>query len=197
MLGTCCSRSAILWRTIIEWRPPGALGGDARAALLAEVAELEQSGRLSRRRAGTSAAAKERDDRICWLEGGARRQPLLGSLALQLGEIAARLFPGQRPLLRPRRAMLAVYDGGGARYVRHRDNELEQGRWMNFRSVTAICYQRGASSRAAAAAAGCAPSAQTRRTRSRCCRTLARIWCFSTPGGCPTRCCPPTSGGRP
>lgn len=63
-------------------------------------------------------------------------------LAASLAARARALFPEKSLLLRPRRAMVAIYEDAGDAYAAHRDNEWLKGeqKWMNFRGVTAICY---------------------------------------------------------
>eukprot|EP00397_Hematodinium_sp_SG-2012_P064636 GEMP01091813.1.p1 GENE.GEMP01091813.1~~GEMP01091813.1.p1 ORF type:complete len:219 (+),score=56.02 GEMP01091813.1:235-891(+) len=102
------------------------------------IDELDQAGRLSYKRAYTSAASKKRDDKVAFLDMSGSDSALV-TVATRLAEEARRLFP-ERQLLMPRQFMIAIYDGNGARYAAHRDNEFFDGKWMNYRSVTCLAY---------------------------------------------------------
>ena len=87
-------------------------------------------------RKSLQSAVGARDDAIAFVDE-AHCGPALASAVYALRAVAARLneAAGERWVAAPRRAMVAVYAGGGARYARHRDRAPDNGR-----EVTAILY---------------------------------------------------------
>eukprot|EP00392_Amoebophrya_sp_AT5.2_P013620 g13749.t1 len=121
--------------------------------------ELWEKCAFRKRDAATTAAAKKRDDAICWIEVGGEKSssarkkfPALSECAATLTKLAAVFWersPEHRKrgdvLLRPAKAMVARYANNGAKYVKHRDNEKDGGiqprkYYTNHRVVTAIMY---------------------------------------------------------
>jgi len=119
---------------------------------------LDEAGKMTFKEAYTSSTAeKKRDDKIAFLRfaeiNGGRvgfknkdvvsvsSRNTLSTLAFKLAQYAGELFP-ERRLLVPEKFMVTIYDGQGARYVAHRDNEYrkENGSWINYRSVSCILY---------------------------------------------------------
>jgi len=118
----------------------------------AELEALRLSGQLSSASAATTADVKARRDHVVFLDlHGAHPRCPPGCLALfrRMESAAAALqWPDSEQLLCPRLGMAALYDGHGAYYKPHRDNEQASTnhiksactRWLNYRALTAIAY---------------------------------------------------------
>jgi len=120
----------------------------------AELETLRLGGQLSSVSAATTADVKARRDHVVFLDlHGAQPNCPPGCLALfkRLEAAAAVLqWPDSEQLLCPRLGMAALYDGRGAYYKPHRDNEHQEAstshnkparsRWLNYRALTAIAY---------------------------------------------------------
>lgn len=117
-----------------------------------ELETLRKRGQLSSASAATTADVKARRDHVAFLDlHGAQPRCPPGCLVLfrRLESAAAALqWPGSEELLCPRLGMAALYDGHGAYYKPHRDNEQAStchnksasACWLNHRALTAIAY---------------------------------------------------------
>lgn len=135
------------------WLCPSFASAEQVRAAHAELEAMGEQGLLESKDADTTAAVKARSDRVVFLDlrdGTAtglatthlQCPPECLALFRQAESAAAALcgWPEGDQLLVPGIGMASVYDGKGAHYAAHRDNELQNGRWLNYRALTIVLY---------------------------------------------------------